>query len=134
MKKAILLSFSFVLLTFIGCAAINKGLDKIAPDQVDVTGAPIPGTRTATPITADTAGMIPYGSFALNGILLIANLIQRYKADKVGKGLKSTIQAIEQAANDPATADAIAKLKLSLSNAHQIAGVQPLINDVLEKV
>lgn len=122
------------IILLVGCSAIGKLADNIAPNQVDAQGNPIPGTHTATPITADTAGAIPYGTVVLSGFLLLVNFWQKVQADKVGKGLKSTIQAIEIAGKDPATAAAIAQLKLDLSNAHQIAGIQPLINDILAKI
>ncbi len=134
MKKAIVLSLISVVLCFAGCTAISKVADNIAPDQVDAQGNQIPGSHTPTPITADTAGMIPYGGFVLSAFLLALNFYQKVQADKVGKGLKSTIQAIEVAGNDPAMADAVAKLKVQLSNAHQVAGIQPVIQDVLAKI
>ncbi len=135
-----------VILMFVGCAAIAKVTDKIAPNQTQVVSTTDPntgvttntvveivGTHTATPITADTAGMIPYGSLVLNAFLLAVNFFQKVQSDKLGKGLTSTIQAIETAGNDPAIATAVAQLKVDLANAHQIAGIQPLINDIIAK-
>lgn len=134
MQKMIMVFGITSLLIFAGCAAIGSAVDKIAPSQVDALGNKIPGTHVATPITADTAGAIPYGSFALNLLLLAVNGLEIYKKNKIGKGLKSTIQAIEQTGEDPSMTDAIAKLKVNLSNAHQVAGVQPIINDILAKI
>ncbi len=135
MKTVIIrLSIGLVLM-FAGCAAAENALNKIAPNQINAeTNQEIPGTHTPTPLTADTAGAIPYGSIALSILLLGVNFFQKYQADKVGKGLKSTIQAIEVAGNDPAMADAISKLKVQLSNAHQVAGIQPVIQDILAKI
>lgn len=134
MIKATWISFMAVVLICAGCAAVSKAANRVAPSQVDSTGQPIPATHTATPLAADTAAAIPYGSFALNALLLIWNFVERVKADKVDKGLRSTVLAIEQAGKDPATADAIAKLKVDLANAHQVAGIQPVIQDILAKV
>ncbi len=131
MKKAIMISFVIVLLTLAGCSAISRLADSIAPNQIDSHGNKIPGTHTATPITADTAGMIPYGSVALNGFLLIVNLIQKVQSNRLNKGLISTVQAIEKVGNDPLVSEAIDKLKEELSHAHQVAGIEPLIKDII---
>lgn len=133
MKQVIMISFIAVVVMFAGCAAIGKVADTIAPNQKDAQGNPIPGTHTPTPITADTAGAIPYGTVVLSGFLLAINFWQKFQSDKLGKGLSSTVQAIEQAGKDPSIADAISKLKVALSNAHQVAGIQPLINDIIAK-
>lgn len=123
------------VIMFVGCSAAIKLADKIAPNQIDpVTNSEIVGTHTPTPITEGTAGVIPYGTIVLSAFLLAVNFYQRFQANKVGKGLKATIQAIEQAGEEPATAAAIADLKIKLSQAHQIAGVQPLINSILAKI
>lgn len=126
-----LIIFSFILT---GCAFLNKGLNKIAPPQYDEQGNEIPGTHSPTPLAKDVADSIPYGSVALNGLLLVVNFIQKVKSDKVAKGLKSTVMAIEQASKDPAIRDAIEQLKEELSNAHKIAGVRPLIKEMLAKI
>lgn len=147
MKKTVMSLAIGCLLVFGGCVAAEKALNKIAPNQTRVVSTTDPvtgitsnsvveiaGTHTATPLTADTAAAIPYGSIALSILLLGVNFIQKYQADKVGKGLKSTVQAIEMAGEYPSMAPQIAKLKLQLANAHQIAGVQPIIQDILAKI
>ncbi len=134
MKKAINITLLSLILFVSGCAASASLLNKVAPNQVDSSGKEIPGTHTAIPIAQDTAGAIPYGSLALNGLLLVVNFIQKVQNDKIGRGLKSTVQAIEQAGKDPSIAEAVSKLKVDLSNAHDIANVKPLINDILAKV
>lgn len=134
-------------LFFGGCSALGKAVNTIAPNQTEVvsttdpitgvitnTVVEVPGSHIALPITNSAAGAIPYGPIALAGLLLIVNFYERYRSNKVGKGLQSTIQAIELAGKDPATAAAIAELKVKLSQAHQYAGVQPLINDILAKL
>lgn len=146
MKKATVICFAAVLTMLVGCAALNKGLNTIAPNQTQtvsvtdpVTGVvttkvvEIPGSHTPTPITADTAGAIPYGTVVLSGLLLAVNFWQKFQNDKLGKGLISTVQTIETVGKDPAIADAIEKLKVALANAHQVAGIQPLINDIIAK-
>lgn len=128
--------FSYVLLLFVffaGCAWMNKALNTAAPNQV-VNGVEVPGTHTPTPLTNDVAGAIPYGPFALSLLLLGVNFFQKYQANKLEKGLASTIQAIEIASKDPEIKDAISQLKVELSNAHQIVNVQPLINRIMAKL
>ena len=130
MNKAIVLSFIAVLLVFSGCAFMNK----VAPSQIDEAGNPIPGTHDVAQPVKDVAHAIPYGDVVIGILLLAWNGAEKYKSYKLGKGLKSTIQAIEKAGEDPAIADSIAKLKVLLSNAHDVANVQPEVKDILAKI
>lgn len=126
--KLVLLSLCLVLLT--GCAL----LDKYAPPQVDSQGNVIPGTNTATPLINNVAGAIPYGSEALNIILLITNFVALVKKNKVAKGFKATVQAIEQASKDPLVKGAIDKIKEKLSDAHDLTDTQPVVKAILDKI
>ena len=128
--KSLIIPF---LLLIVGCAWFGRTIDTIAPNQV-VNGVEVPGTHVAAPFTKDVADAIPFGSIALSALLLGVNFWQKVKANKLTAGLASTIQAIEAAGKDPAIASAIAQLKVALSNAHQIANVQPLINDLMAKL
>ena len=130
MRVLMITCLSLIIFTIAGCAWLNK----VAPSQTDESGSSIPGTHAVSQTTQDVAGMIPYGSVALNGFLLVWNFIEQAKAKKVGNGLKSTVLAIKQASEDPAIKEAIEKLKVYLANAHNVAGVQPLIRDLLAKV
>ncbi len=121
MKKAILISFIAVVLCFTGCSLIEK----IAPSQLDAAGSPIPGTHDVSH---------PYGEAAIGVLLLVWNGYEKIRANKFGKGLTSTVQAIEKAGEDPALAELVAKLKEELSHAHDVAGVQPIIKAVLSKL
>lgn len=113
-----------------GCAA----LERVAPSQLDEQGQPIPGTHTAIPLLDNVAGAVPYGSEALNFILLITNFVALVRKNKIDKGFKATVQAIEMAGNDPLIKDAITKLKEKLSDAHQLTGTSKTVNSVLSSL
>lgn len=130
MQRAMMISLLGVLLVLGGCAFMNR----VAPSQLDENGNPIPGTHDVTQPIKDIAHPIPYADVVIGIGLLIWNGYEKYKKNKVEKGLMATIRAIEQTGKDPAIEDAIAKLKVNLSHAHKVAGVQPMINDMLEKV
>ena len=99
MKTAMIVLMLLISLTITGCALLNK----VAPSQVDANGVPIPGTHTATATANTVAGLAPWGigSVALNAILLVVNGIEKYNADKVGKGLTATLQALNKVKDDP---------------------------------
>lgn len=148
--KQFLLIFVLVLG---GCTAIDRAVNHIAPNQTEIVQATdpvtgvttnsiveVPGTHEPLPITKDTAAAIPYGTFALGLLLLGVNFYQSMQAkklklvtDQTATGLKATVLAIEQASQDPEIKDAITKLKVALANAHQVAGVEPIIRDILAK-
>ena len=130
MKKAVAILGCLVLLSFAGCAF----LEKLAPSQVDEQGAAIPGTHELTPLAKDVSDAIPYGGVATSVLLLAWNLVERTKANKTTAGLMSTIRAIEVASKDPETKEAIEKLKVQLAEAHQSVNVQPLVNRLLSKI
>lgn len=113
-----------------GCTLANK----IAPAQLDADGNPIPGTHQVSQPIQDTAATIPYGSVALNGVLLVWNFIERARANKNGKGLIATVSAIKQASKDPEIQAAVEKLKGYLATSHKAAGVQPLVDAAIAKV
>lgn len=133
-RNLLVLSILFTLLIsgVAGCAFMQKML----PSQVDANGQIIPGTHTANAAEQAAAGMIPYGvgSIILNGILFAWNGIEKYKASKVGKGLNSTLIALNQIKNDPALKAQWDQIQQTLSDAHLAAGVQPLINNFLAKL
>ena len=113
-----------------GCAMLQK----IAPSKTDAEGNVIPGTHALIPIAQETANAIPYGGVASTVLLLVWNVFERAKSKKTTTGLMATIRAIEAAAKDPETKEAVAKLKVMLSEAHQSANVQPLINRLLASI
>lgn len=117
-----------VSLLFLGGCAF---LERVAPQQLDASGQPIPGTHTALPLIDNVASSIPYGSEALNFILLITNFVAIVRKNKIDKGFKATVQAIEQASKDPLVKGAIDKLKEKLSDAHQLTGTQKTVNGIL---
>lgn len=130
MKQMLMILLCLICLIFTGCALIEK----FAPSEVDASGNKIPGTHKALPVTDNAAGAVPYGSVALNIILLATNFLEIYKSKKTAKGLKATVQAIEQAGKDPAIKDAIAALKVKLSEAHDLTNSQPIIKNLLAKI
>ena len=132
MKNVFSLMMVMALL-LVGCAAMDRGLNSAAPNQI-VNGVEVPGTHTATQLTQDIANAIPYGGVVLPFLLLCINFVQKVQANRLTKGLKATIQAIEIAGKDPSTAAAIAQLKIELSHAHEIADVQPLVNNIMKKL
>ncbi len=129
--KRMLMVLGIIGIVFVtGCAA----LDKVAPSKVDEAGNQIPGSRELTPFSKDVTDAIPYGGVVASGLLLVINFIEKAKANKTTTGLMATIRAIELAAKDPELKDAIAKLKIQLSEAHQSVNVQPLINRLLAQI
>lgn len=119
-----------VVLIIGGCAWMNK----IAPNQVDATGKPIPGSHQVAQPVQDVSAAIPYGSFALNGILLVWNFVEKTKANKTAAGLKATVIAIKQAADDPEIKLAMEKLKGYLASAQKSAGAQSTVKAVISRI
>jgi len=119
-------------LTLAGCALLNKTF----PSQLDASGNPIPGTHQASSQQQAAAGLLPYGmgSIALNGLLLVMNGFEKYKAAKIGKGLKATVSAIKQIKDDPALKAQWDLIQSILSGAHNAAGVTPLIKSYIAKI
>lgn len=113
-----------------GCALMNR----VAPNQVDAEGKIIPGTHQVVQPVQDVAAAIPYGSFALNGFLLIWNFIEKTKSKKTAEGLRATVLAIKQASEDPDIRAAVDKLKIYLANSQKSAGVQDTVKAVIAKV
>ena len=130
MNKVILGLGIVLVCTFSGCAF----LEKVAPSQVDETGNVIPGTHELIPLAKDVSGAIPYGGVATSIFLLAWNFVERAKSKKTTVGLMATVRAIEAAAKDPETKEAIEKLKIQLAEAHQSVDVQPLVNRLLAKI
>ena len=109
-------------------------MEKIAPSQKDELGQTIPGTHEVIRPIKSVTDNLPYGEAAVGIMLLAWNFVEKAKAAKNKKGLMATVRAIEQAAKDPDMAEAIAKLKIILSNAHDVAEVQPLLRELLKRV
>lgn len=130
MLKPVLGMMLFVCVLLAGCSLI----DRFAPSQIDEQGQVIPGTHELTPVAKDVTDAIPYGGVVTSVLLLVLNFVERAKSKKTSDGLMATIRAIEQASKDPETKDAIARLKIQLSEAHQSANVQPLINRLLSQI
>lgn len=133
MKNLIIIAFVITLIVP-GCAWLAEQGNKAAPCDKDAAGNCIPGTHKATDTTKDAADAVPYGKAALAVILFGWNFVERFRANKLEKGLKSTILAIEKTGKDPETASAIAALKIELAQAHQMVNVQPLINNILARL
>lgn len=134
MKKMMLLALCGLMLTLGGCAAFDRGLNQFAPNQVDASGNPIPGTHTATAATNTLAGMIPYGGYVLSALLLATNIYQKIASDKTKKALNATIVAIDKAKADPSTAAVMPAVVAQLSTAHEAAGVTQEIKNVIANV
>ena len=117
-------------LFFSGCALI----DKLAPSQIDESGAVIPGTHTATTLVKEVADAVPYGGVALSILLLITNGVEIVRSKKTTRGLMATIRTIEEAGDDPKMKEAVAELKILLAKSHSDWNVQPLINRLLSKL
>lgn len=128
--KSTLLVLMVGVLFFGGCAT----LDKIAPAQYDASGNEIPGSRVPTDFTKAVADTVPYGNVALNFVLLISTAVAVYRQKKTEKGLFATLKAGQQAAKDPATAEAWEKLKKVYADAHDSAGLTQYINELLAKI
>ncbi len=149
-KIVIRLALGCVLM-FAGCAAAENALNRVAPDKTQVVTSTdsngvqtnsvvdIPGTHTLTPTASAVindvsplAGPIsPFVMPIVSLILLGINFFQKTKNGKLSDAISSTVQTIENASSDPTIAPAIAILKTKLAQSHQIAGVQPIINNVL---
>lgn len=130
MVKATIISFILVCLMFSGCALLNK----VAPSQLDESGNPIPGTHDVSQPIKDVSKSIPYGE-AVVGILLLAwNGIEKYRANKLEKGLKATVRAIKGVLEDPAMKEQAEAIKDSLRNAHANSGSTDMIKTMIAKV
>ncbi len=123
-----------------GCTALNGALNKVAPDQVNAeTNAEIPGTHTLTPTATAvindsaplTGPVAPFVMPFISLVLLGINFFQKTKNGQLTSAITSTIQTIENAGNDPTLAPAVSILKNQLAQSHQIAGIQPIINNIL---
>ena len=127
-----LIMFLVVGLSLVGCAFLNR----ILPSQVDASGNLIPGTHQASAAQQAAAGLVPYGigSGVLNALLLVMNGYEKYKAAKLGKGLKATVAAIKQIKDDPALKAQWDQIQAILSGAHNAAGVTPLIKAYIAKI
>lgn len=130
MFKATILSFSLVCLFFTGCALLNK----VAPSQLDEAGNPIPGTHDVSQPIKDTSKAIPYGEAVLGIFLLAWNGFEKYRANKLEKGLKATVRAIKGVLEDPAMQAQAEAIKESLRNAHANSGSTALIKALIAKV
>lgn len=152
MKKNALGILLLTVLVFSGCAAVDRAFNTVAPNQkqtITTTNADtgvqtntivdIPGTHALTPqataVITDTAPLTgPVAPFVMPFISLIllgVNFFQKTKNGQLSSAITSTVQTIENAGNDPSLAPAIVILKNKLASSHQIAGIQPVINNVL---
>lgn len=124
--------FLFFALTLIGCAAMNRAF----PSATDINGTVIAGTHSAPPLATTAAGMLPFGigDILLTGGLLIWNGIERFRANKTGKGLKSTLTALNKVKNDPELRNEWEKIKAIMESEHTIDNVQPIIQAFLDKI
>ena len=130
MFKATILSFALFCLCFTGCALLNK----VAPSQLDEAGNPIPGTHDVSSGVKDVAKAIPYGETAVGILLLAWNGFEKYRANKLEKGLKATVRAIKGVLEDPAMQAEAEAIKDSLRNAHANSGSTALIKTLIAKV
>lgn len=127
MKRYLMYALIALSLTLSGCALMNKAF----PNQVDASGNIISGTHTANAAEQAAAGVLPWGSVALNGILLVWNGIEQFQKKKIGKGLTATLTALNQVKDDPNLKAQWEAVQEILSNTHKAAGVQALINKEL---
>lgn len=134
MKKSLMVIGLLLMVTIVGCSWLGKQANNLAPSKVDANGQVIPGTHELTDTAKDAAKQVPYGDVIVGIALLAWNGVERFRADKLKKSLTSTVQTIEKAGDDPLRATAINELKEDLSHAHDIAGVQPIIKDILAKI
>lgn len=113
-----------------GCALIDKAL----PPKYDSEGQPIPGSRQPTEFTQAMADTIPYGNVDLNVVLLALAGYEKFRAYRMEKGLKATLLAGKQVANDPELKDMWEKIKETYRVSHESAGVTSLIKYLLSKL
>jgi uncharacterized protein YceK len=131
MRTATIVLFLTVCLVVSGCALLTK----VAPSQLDEQGVAIPGTHQLNEqAQAVTSGLGVYGQVGAGALLLLWNFVEIYKAKKTQKGLLSTITALKQASDDPTIKEAWEKIKAYLANAHQVAGVQQDIDNLIAKL
>ena len=131
MRRVALLCGMVFLLTVVGCAFLQR----VAPSAVDETGAVVPGTHALTQQAKSVVDNLgPYGQAATAIPLLIWNFVELVRAKRDQKGLIATVKALKQASDDPKTQEAFDQIKEYLKNAHNIAGVQPEIKNILAKL
>lgn len=131
MKSAVVFCFILLVVTFAGCATLNK----VFPSKVDEQGNVIPASHEASDMANTVAGFIPngYGTIFLTAFAGVWNFYERYKRNRSEKTLMATVRAIKEAGQDPATKDDIDKIKELLSKAHAMAGVKKEINAMIAK-
>lgn len=132
MTRTILITLLIVsCITVVGCAF----LDKIIPPKYDESGQAIPGSREPTEMTKAVADVVPYGNVALNVLLLCMAGYEKYRSYKLDKGLKATLLAGKQVANDPQMKELWEKVKEAYYKpAHESAGVTSLIKMMIAKL
>ena len=113
-----------------GCALLDQAL----PPQLDQAGNPIPGSRQPSFVTQAIADTVPYGGVVLNVLLLALAGYEKFRQNKVEKGLLATLKAGELMAKDPAMAELWQKVKEAYEKAHDQAGVTQIINQYLAKL
>ena len=125
-----------LVLLLIGCSytAGCAVLDKIAPAQYDEQGNIIPGSREATPLARGVADAIPYGDVALSFVLLVAAGYEKYRANKLEKGLKATLLAGKKVASDPQMKELWDKVKDAYRQEHENAGVTSIVKEIISKL
>lgn len=124
----IILIFSCFIIS--GCSLV----DNLLPSQFDATGNAIPGSRQPIAVVDAVAESIPYAPIALNMFLLILAGVEKFKANKLEKGLKATLLAGKQVATDPELEKQWEKIKEKYRQAHENAGVTSLIKLLLAKL
>ena len=129
MNKFLLVAAVLGVILVSGCAL----LDKLAPSQLDESGAAIPGSRQPTAITQAVAETVPYGELALTVLLFGVAGYERFRAAKLEKGLKATLLAGKKVASDPSMKEMWDKIKDMYRQEHETSGVTKLIKSLLAK-
>jgi len=131
MKQVLIMIVVLFCLVYSGCTM----LEKIAPSAVDELGNVIPGTHELTDsVKAVSSNFGLYGEVAVGIPLLVWNFVERFKRKRVNDGLVSTVIALKDAADDPATKEAFNKIKDKLKSAHKVAGVTDVVKGIIAKV
>lgn len=145
MKKLLIFIFLGMSVFLAGCTTLSKIANDVAPCTRDCLrdadgvcmigtegqGACIPGTHKIEPKYEGPIASVPYGQAAAAAVLIVWNALSIVRGNKYKKGLKGTVEAINQVRNDPTVIADWTKLRDALKANQQASGGRPTVEKVM---